>query len=592
MKHEPEAIAGPSNSVIARPATGLHRWLTLLALILLCAGFARAQSFPFNDAFASYPPGSTGAPAWSMLGGAFNAADGVLHAPITLRYNGRPPALYTVEATMRVGKAAPDENGLLASAGFAFNMQHDADTGSSDNVALVFRSTAEGEQASVERGTQTPSGTRTLATPLPDPGHESVPIRLVVDAGNGRYAFFVAGTAVLTSQAAEYAAGLLAVRLQGAATLDDVVLRAPTEAETAAVRVTTLFNDPRDIAAGDDGEILVLNRSDPAVLAVTTDGEVTRRFARRVPGRLADPVALARGKRGEVLILNRFPAQVVAYDRNGGFRYRFGETVLKEPVAIAVRSTGAVYVADPAAKKVFAFDASGRPLGAMTAFGDRPGTPTDVAIDGLDNLVVFLDHGARTVTLRPAADDVTAALVREEEGGPTSVAVTPGGQTLALWQGKITEWPRAARNGPSFSGAAVGGLDPEGRLARVGDHMALLERSLARIIFVPLDLRDTRPSVTMQNISDTAAIVRWTSDEPSDTSRVRLLRGSTWDTVTAHATKPDTKHQVLVERLKPGTEYKYELSPTVRTVPPSDWSAVFTFTAGQSTPEPAKGEAP
>lgn len=571
----------------------MNRWCVApLVLAFALATSARGQSFPFNDAFASYPAGSTGAPAWSILGGAFNAVDGVLRAPIVLRYNGRPPARYTVEATVRIPEGSVDESGLLGSAGFVFDMQHDADTGSSDSAGLAFRQGASGVQAAVECAAEMPAQTRRMTVDVADPGREGIPIRLVVDAENGRYAVFVAHNAVVRSAAAEYPAGLLAIRLQGAATLDDLVLRVPTDEESDAVRTTTLFNDPRDITNGDDDGIMVLHRSSPAVLVVTPDGEVTRRFGRRLPGSVPDAVALARGERGEVLVLNRFPAEVVAYDRNGGLRYRFGAGILKEPSDIAVRTGGAVYVADPVAAKVFVFGADGRYLGGISNFGDKSGKPVRVSVDALDNLVVSLDAGARTVVLRPATDNVTTALVREEPHGPEDVVVGPDHQTLAFSNNRVAVWPEVSEGATAFTGAAVGGLDADGRLARAGSHVVLLDRAKSRVVFIPDDLQDVTPTVIMQNIGNTAAIVRWTSPSGANESHVRLLRGSTWDVVNAPHKAADTSRQVLLERLTPGTTYRYDISPTVTTIPPSDWSTDFTFTAGAAGPKPSGGKQP
>jgi hypothetical protein len=284
---------------------------------------------------------------------------------------------------------------------------------------------------------------------------------------------------------------------------------------------------------------------------------------------------------------------VVAYDRNGGIRYRFGAGRLVEPSDLAVRANGTVYVADPGAGKVFVFEGGGRYLGEVSDFGGGGGAPSRVGVDALDNLVVSLDGFARSVTLRPALDNVSMALIRKADDAPADVAVTPKGETWAEAGGGVSVWPRTAADAPVFRGDAAAGLEPDARLARVGDRMAMLERRNARVVFIPADLKDVKPTVAMQNVSDTAAIVRWESAEASKISRVRVLRGSTWDAVTARAPEPSTQHQVLLERLIPGNHYKYRLSPTVTTIPPADWSsAEFQFTAGENKTEPVKGQAP
>jgi hypothetical protein len=572
----------------------MRHW-TVLLLAACAATAARGQSFPFNDSFASYPPGSTGAPAWSILGGAFNATDGALHGPITLRYNGRPPSRYTVEAMVSVADEPADAAGTVAEAGFVFNMQHDADTHSSDAATLTFRRDAEGKViTTVVTGADTP-GYRSLNPPvvaMPDPGRNDIPLRLVVDAGAGRYAVYVGDTLAARSAPAEYAAGLLALRLAGSAVADDVVLRAPTVGELKDLAVRTLFNDPRDIAGDDDGTVLVLHRGSPAIQRLTADGEVVRTFGRRLPSGVPDPVAITRGTGGEVLIVNRFPGEVVVYDHNGGIRSRFGKGRLVEPADVAVRANGAVYVADPGAAKVFVFDPSLQFIGEVAAFDGAPGVPWRIGVDSLDNLVISLDAPARAVVLRPAADGVSMALIRKADTAPADVVVAPDGETWALLDGKVSAWPRGSATATAFSGAVVGGLEPDGRLARSGDRVMALNRRDARVVFLPPGLEDVQPAVTMQNVADTAAIVRWTSADASKTSHVQILRGSTWDTVNGRTEAPETKRQVLLDKLTPGTIYRYKISPTVAAIPPLEWSTEFTFTAGQTTPEPPKEQTP
>jgi hypothetical protein len=571
----------------------MRHW-TILLLAAIAATAARGQSFPFNDSFASYPAGSTGAPAWSILGGAFNAADGGLHAPVTLRYNGRPPALYALDATVSVTDETPDADGLIASAGVVFDMQHPGDTHASDSAVLTFRKDADGVHAEVLTRADTAAYPHLapMKVAVNDPGRKDIPIRLVVDAGKGRFSFYVGGTAVVRSAPAEYAAGLLALRLDGNAVLDNLVLRTPTGDEIKTLQATTLFNDPRDIAGGEDGALLVLDRSSPAVLTVTPDGEVTGRFGRRLASGIPDAVAMARGLGGEVLVLNRFPGEVVAFDRNGGIRYRFGAGRLVEPSDLAVRANGTVYVADPGAGRLFVFEGGGRYLGEVSDFGGGTGAPSRVGVDALDNLVVSLDGFARSVVLRPALDNVSMALIQKSDDAPADIVVTPKGETWAIARGAVAAWPRTATDAPAFRGAAVAGLEPDAHLARTGERVALLERRNARVVFLPADLKDVKPIVAMQNVSDTAAIVRWESAEASKISRVRVLRGSTWDTVTDRAAEPATQHQVLLERLIPGNKYKYRLSPTVATIPPADWSDAFEFTAGENKTGPVKGQAP
>jgi hypothetical protein len=140
---------------------------------------------------------------------------------------------------------------------------------------------------------------------------------------------------------------------------------------------------------------------------------------------------------------------------------------------------------------------------------------------------------------------------------------------------RVTVWP--PQNTGGYAGKAVGGIGTGGRLAKCGDTLYVLDREHARIVTVPADVQDVTPEVAFQNVSGSAALVRWVSAVPAVESRVHILRGSTWDTAIQKNAKPATRHQVPLDKLKPGTKYRYTLSPTVTTIPALNWSAEFTF---------------
>jgi hypothetical protein len=275
--------------------------IACLAAVLLApvaAPMARAQSFPFEDAFTAYAPGSTGAPAWSILSGSFTTREGMLQGPVTIRFNARPPQQFVADLTLDL-RGEPDGTAPREAALY-YDHQHQADTGASDLVLVRARTESGSARTElvtgVERaGSISERGTFRLAEPS-----GPITLRVAVDTETGRIAAFVDGKPVVTSAPAEYGAGLLSVRLSDGARLDRIVLRVPTAEEKRSLLVTTLFNDPRDIADGDNGNLIVLHRGSPAVLTVTPDGEVTRTFGRRAPGGIPDPVAVDRGSRGEL----------------------------------------------------------------------------------------------------------------------------------------------------------------------------------------------------------------------------------------------------------------------------------------------------
>lgn len=538
-------------------------WMAVAAMALPSAW---GQAFPFEDAFTDYAPGNTGAPAWSILGGSFHTEKGALNGPVTIRFNARPPHLYVADLTLAFQAEAGPEVMV------ALNHQHDADTVASDVVLLRSSGTEVNVVSGVER-TGEVSGARMSVKSPATAG--PISLRIVMDADAGRHAIYLDNKPLVTGAALEYAAGLFSVRLGEGASLDRIVLRAPTADEKRSLMISTLLNDPRDAADGDAGSLLVLHRGSPAVLTITPDGEVTRTFGRRAPGGIPDAVALARGPRGEVLVLNRFPGEVVVFERNGGIRHRFGKGLLREPSDIAVMPDGTTYISDPPTKAVSVFAPDHRHLGTITAFGGAEGTPVRLGHDTFRNLVVMLDKPARMVTLRPGADRVTMALVSQSEA-PVSDVVAAGGRLFAYQGETVVEWGQS--EGATYHASSVGGLEAGGRLALVGDTVYALDRRKSRLVAVPATLTDTEPSIFFQNLAQSTALVRWTSAQPSLEARVRVGYDGRSVSEKQVYKEPTTGHQVPITGLKPGRTYLYAVSPTSATIPPTDWSTEYSFT--------------
>lgn len=553
-------------------------WLAALALALPAA---RGQSFPFEDPFTDYPPGSTGAPAWSILAGTFRADNGALHGPVTIRFNARPPQRYAADLTLAL-------NGAAAEAVVAVNHQHNADLRASDMVSVRLTPAELAVSALVEQTYGAARVARTAAAPAPE---GAVALKVIVDAEMGRATVFVADKPILAAVPLEYAAGLFSVRLAEGASLDRIALRAPTDEEKRTLISPTLFNDPRDVVDGGNGNLLVLHRGAPAVLTLTPDGEIIRSFGRRAPGGIPDAVALERGPRGEVMALNRFPGEVVVFERNGGIRHRFGRGLLHEPSDLTALPDGTVYVADPGAKAIAVFAPDRRFLGLVKTFGGATGTPLHLSHDTFDNLVVMLDDPAETVTLRAGIDRTKLALV-SRWGESVSDVVAAEGRILAYRNGTVGE--AGQPDGPAFHASAVGGLAPGGRLAYVEKTVYALDRANSRIVAVPDDLADAKPEVSYLNLSQSTALVRWTSARPAAEARVRWNDGGRPVTDYQTNKEPSRQQQVTLRGLRPGQAYSYALSPTTATIPPTDWSVEYTFhtEAAPAVPAPEKTDVP
>ncbi|HEY3268001.1 MAG TPA: hypothetical protein VGM37_13830 [Armatimonadota bacterium] len=548
----------------------MKRTILALAAVAALGAAAYSQTFPFQETFAGYPPGSTGAPAWSALSGRWSVRDSALEGPLTARFNGRPPKRIALDVTL-VPPAADAWDAAIV-----FDMQQPMSVDAADAIRLT--SSKSGAVLTMLPG----AVDHPVALEAGKPAH----LRLILDGETGRAAAFVGDAEIVTSAATEFASGLLAVRLGEGVSATAVSLRAPTAGELRSTAMTTLFNDPRALIDGGDGALLVLHRSSPCVLMVSPQGDVIRSFGRRLAGGIPDPVAMRRGFQNEILVLNRYPGEVVAYEQNGGIRYRFGAGRLVEPSDLIVLPDGTVYVADPGAKRIFAYDGRGRYLGAISTLGTGAPLPVRLALDAMGSLLAVCREPDRVVSLRPEADRSRLTFLAETPGAVDDAAAVKG-QTWALRNGAVTTWP-ATPGAPAFHAEAVGGLGAGGRLTVVGEATYVLDRTHSRIVAIPASLADSTPEVTFQNIAQSSALVRWTSAAPSVTSSVRVLRGSTWDTVSERNSTPVSQHQVVIERLLPGRTYRYTVSPTVATIPASDSAAEHSFSTSPEKQETKK----
>lgn len=536
----------------------------LIVLGAACAATARAQGFPFEDAFTAYAPGSAGGPAWSILDGAFTTSDGALRGPVTIRYNARMPDRFTARLTV----LDPERAGARVEV--RFNHQHETDTRSADGVAIRL---LPGREAVLDTFVEGPDGAaRARGSARVSLADAPLDVRVVVDASGGRFAVWVGDRAVISSSPMEYAGGLFSITLDDGAALDRVVLRAPEPGETSSVRLVRLLNDPRDVT-GSDGALFVLHRGSPAVLAITADGEVTRAFGRRAPGAIPDAVALERGTKGEVLVLNRVPGEVVVFERNGGIRHRFGRGSLVEPADMAVGTDGTVYVADPGAKAVIAFRPDGNLLGTVKMPDGISGTPERLAVDPFANLVVAVRNPDRVVVVRPTPDRLSSALVSSADGRASGLAAREG-RTLAYWDDAVITLPDDV-GAPRFQATAVGGLKPGGRLGIAGDRVYAVDRENSRVIAVPDSLKEAAPAVSFLNVSQSAAVVAWSSDQPSREARVRVTWGGRSTVERTEQKEAGTLHEVPLRGLRPDFETTCAVWPTLEMIPPVSWSIEY-----------------
>jgi hypothetical protein len=560
--------------VARRGSRGRPRRPAVAALLCLIGPAVFAQTFPFQDSFAAYGPGSTGAPYWSILSGRLVGGEKGLAGPVTLRLNSRPPRRFTVVMSV---VTPPD---AVASFGVYANVQHEKDVAACDELTVT------GSSGSFEvsaRGLGPAAFGSPTEARVSVPPSEATTFRFVVDGDTDRCLVFV-GDQPGPPIPAEYGPGLLAFFLGENVRCTQFAVRAATAEELAPLAPRSIFSDPRDLASAGDGNLLVLHRGDRAVLAVSPAGEVALSFGRRMKGFLPDPVALAVGPQGNVHVLNRFPGEVTSFNKFGRVIGHIGAGRLKEPADLAILPDGSIFVADPAARRLVRFAPDGRWLKDITRFGDAEGTPFRVATGPLGNLVVALRDPDRTVVLQPLPDG-GAALMSESPVLVYDVTVVEGSAAASTPAG-IVRWPLVPA-GPAFRSVSTGGLPADAKVATVGDHAWALDRTGARAVRVPRSLLDVQPQVRYADAGQVSAHVNWSSDVPAERSRVQVKRGDKWDTFTEGRPKDATDHHVLLVGLPAGQPFTYRVWPSVQTLPSSEWSREFTFDGAPATPAQA-----
>ena len=100
------------------------------------------------------------------------------------------------------------------------------------------------------------------------------------------------------------------------------------------------------------------------------------------------------------------PAAVEEFDSNGNLGLTVGAGTLNSPSAVALDSSGDIFVADTYSNNIFEFDKTGNLLATIGAFGAADGyfnTPNGVAVDSLGNLWVADTYNNRIEEFSPSA---------------------------------------------------------------------------------------------------------------------------------------------------------------------------------------------
>ena len=140
------------------------------------------------------------------------------------------------------------------------------------------------------------------------------------------------------------------------------------------------------LALGAFGEIYLVDGVNGRVYRFDASGRFLAEFKGEESGwaRLSRPAGAAcAANDGAVYVCDPGQSRVVVFDNSGAPRRSFGESELREPVAVALDHRGQAFVADTKRKAILVFDASGRLVGRVdeSTLDVTPlGGPADVAV--------------------------------------------------------------------------------------------------------------------------------------------------------------------------------------------------------------------
>lgn len=167
------------------------------------------------------------------------------------------------------------------------------------------------------------------------------------------------------------------------------------------------------MAAGSYGELYIADQVNAVVYRFDASGA----FISVISGEgvqwahMRRPMGLACDNHdGSIFVCDPGDRRVLVFDNSGAPVRSFGESDLREPVAVAIDDHGQVYVADPTVQAVMIFTREGHLIGRIDGEQlqlDDFGAPSDVAIDNEFLLIVDPAHG-RVLRIR-LADDTEAA---------------------------------------------------------------------------------------------------------------------------------------------------------------------------------------
>lgn len=186
--------------------------------------------------------------------------------------------------------------------------------------------------------------------------------------------------------------------------------------------------------------------------------------------------------------------------------------------------------------------------------------------------IVVRDSGEDLVdSLTERLSAPTSLIAGVARGEPVLYVTDPGVNSVLMYnpQGKFLK---------AFDAASIGRFRGPLSLDHYGDDM-LVVADLDRLVFVPVTLDDSHPTVSM--ISPTEAEVRWPRVMDVDPKMDFFKEAAVTPSIS-----PDGKENIVrVRGLRPLSRYSYYLSPVLRTIPGSaSYSRLHRFSTPPAQP--------
>lgn len=375
--------------------------LCILVLLICSTVFAEKGDLILRDDFSGYRTGSVPERHWKPFSGTWTIERGVLTESTDgwdagIATEAAPTRPFVVEVKTRAADG-------FVGGGIYFNLQSRDTKANSQMVRLdpdaIIWGHFDSESDYQNMG-------RAEVSNADGKWHT---LKIVASSELKKMHVFFDGRRVVENTDIEYDSGFVGLQSSGGpAEFDDFVIRHADRRDLKDLKIEEPFNHPMGIAVDRDGMMYVSHRGRRAVVVVSPDGEMVRRFGEigRKEHQLDDPRGIAIDASGNVLVADKTKAAIYIFDPEGMLVHHFGRSAgapMTAPVDVALDQDGDIYVCDRGMHRVVFFDRLGNFKGVFGDLGARHGefdAPTSVAIDNDGLLLVGDPNNFRVETFK------------------------------------------------------------------------------------------------------------------------------------------------------------------------------------------------